>query len=153
MKNTALYLNMISRYNALAFTHSYIFGFRYAGNIYMAYADAEMLPSILKLDNAGRNQGHSIRFCPNKGIKLALMPTATLLCSTKYFDTMVSNSKYNKGEIFEKLVTEHFGQQWHKDNVPFTEDGDITVANIAYQIKFERATFTTEKTLMKLERA
>jgi hypothetical protein len=39
---------------------------------------------------------------------------------------------------------------WEKDNVPFTEDGDLTANGIAYQIKFEKATFTNEKTLARL---
>jgi hypothetical protein len=66
------------------------------------------------------------------------------------FETLVEESKYNKGEIFEKLVTENFGQEWTKDNVPFTKGGDLTVNGIAYQIKFEKATFTNEKTLARL---
>ena len=152
MKNTALLLNMIDRYNALAYTHEYIFGFAFGGNIYMAFASALMLPAILTLDKASRGQGYALRFCPTKDIKTALMPHASLICSKDYFDTLVSNSKYNKGEIFEKLVTEHFGQKWYKDNVPFTDAGDIEYDGIAYQVKFEKASFTTEKTLMKMER-
>ena len=54
------------------------------------------------------------------------------------------------GEVFEKMETEKAGQTWTKDNVPFTIDGDLTVDGIAYQIKYEGATFTNEKTLAKL---
>ena len=152
MTNTALYLNMIDRYNALAYTHDYIFGFHFAGNIYMAYADRSMLPAILALDKASRGQGYALRFKPNKDVKVALMPKATLLCSKDFFDSELENSKYNKGELFEKMVTEHYGQKWHKDNVPFTDAGDLDVDDMSYQIKFEKATFTNEKILMKLER-
>ena len=151
MTNTALYLNMIDRYNALAYTHDYIFGFHFAGNIYMAYADRSMLPAILALDKASRGQGYALRFSPNKSVKVALMPNATLLCSKDFFDSELENSKYNKGELFEKMVTEYYGQEWHKDNVPFTEAGDIDVGDMSYQIKFEKSTFTNEKILMKLE--
>ena len=59
-------------------------------------------------------------------------------------------SKYNRGEVFEKLITEYFGQTWVKDNIPYTEAVDIEVDGIAYQIKFEKATFTNEKTLARL---
>ena len=59
-------------------------------------------------------------------------------------------SKYNFGEVFEKLETERVGQTWVKDNVPFTEDGDLTVDGIAYQIKFEKATFLTEAQALRL---
>ena len=151
--NTALLLNLIDRYDDLAYTHLYIFGFTLDGNVYMAYANSSMLPAVLCVDKASRGQGMALRFCPNKDIKLALMTEAELVCSKQYFEDMLENSKYNKGELFEKLVTERFGQVWHKDNVPFTEDGDVTVEGTAYQVKFERATFTNEKILAKLERA
>ena len=59
-------------------------------------------------------------------------------------------SKYNKGEVFEMLVTQHYGQTWVKDNVPFTEDGDLTVDGIAYQIKFEKATFINEAQMFRM---
>ena len=60
---------------------------------------------------------------------------------------MVETTKYNKGEIFEKLITEYFGMKWEKDNVPFTEGGDIEINGKAFQIKYEKATFTNEKFL------
>jgi len=150
MTNTALFMTLINGYNALSFTHHYIFGFSYKGNIYMAHADADMLPALLNLDKASRGAGYSIRFKPNASKKIALMPNAELICSVKFFEETVANSIYNKGEIFEKMVTERFGQTWEKDHVPFTEDGDITVDGIAYQIKFEKATFISEKGLMNM---
>ena len=152
MTNTALLLDMIRRYDAKAYTHNYIFGFRYKGNVYMAYADHTVLPAILKLDNGSRGVGMALRFVPNNSVRLALMPKAELICSTKYFDEVYTSCKYNRGEVFEKLVTEHFGQTWEKDNVPFTDDGDITVDGIAYQIKFQKATFCNEKSIANLEK-
>ena len=117
----------------------------------MVNATSEILPYVLKLDKASRGQGYSIRFSPNTDQKLLLIAKgATVLCSQMYFDTVVNNSKYNKGEIFERMVTEYYGQEWTKDNVPFTEDGDLTVNGITYQIKYEKATFTNEKTLAKM---
>ena len=151
MMNTALFQNMIDRYNELAFTHNYIYGFYFQNNVYMVETTADIMPYILKLDKASRGAGYALRFCPTKEQKVLLLSKgATLLCSKKFFEESVNNSKYNKGEIFEKMVTEYFGQVWEKDNVPFTEDGDLTANGIAYQIKFEKATFTNEKTLARL---
>lgn len=150
--NTALHMNLINRYNAVAFTHEYIWGFEYKGNIYMAITDASVMPFVTCLDKASRGAGYALRFCPNAQQKLALMPMATLLCSKRFFEDAVAACKYNKGEIFEKMVTEHFGQVWEKDNVPFTEDGDITIDGIAYQIKFQKATFCNEKSIANLEK-
>ena len=151
MTNTTLLLNMIDRYNALAYTHEYIFGYTYKGNVYMAIVNKCILPAILKLDKASRGAGMALRFCPTNDIKVALLPKSEILCSIKYFDEVVASSKYNKGEVFEKIVTEAYGQEWKKDHVPFTEDGDLTVDEVAYQIKYEKATFTNEKSLHRLE--
>lgn len=150
MTNTALFTTMIHRYNESAFTHNYIWGFTYKHNVYMAITTSEVMPIVCKLDKASRGAGYALRFCPNAGQKLALMPSATLLCSEKFFNENVAGSKYNNGEIFEKMVTEYFGQVWEKDNIPYTEAGDIEVDGIAYQIKFQKATFCNEKSLANL---
>lgn len=148
---TTLFKSMIDRYNAVAYTHHYIWGFELKGIIYMATTDSDVMPYVCKLDKASRGCGYALRFCPTTAQKLLLMKNAEVLCSTAYFEAQYSESKYNRGEIFEKLVTEKFGQVWEKDNVPFTEDGDITVNGTAYQIKFQKATFCNEKSITNLE--
>lgn len=152
MMNTALFMNLIDRYNQVAYTHMYIWGFEYKGSIYMATTDASVMPFICTLDRASRGAGYALRFKPNTQQKIALLPNAELICSKKFFEEQVSESQYNKGEIFEKMVTEKFGQVWTKDNVPFTKDGDITVDGTAYQIKFQAATFCNERTIANLEK-
>ena len=147
--NTSLFNHLIDRYNELSYTHNYIFGFTVDGTVYMVNTTSEILPYILMLDKASRGQGYSLRFKPTKAQKTMLLMGATVLCSKKFFDETVATSKYNNGEIFEKMVTECYGQKWHKDTVPFTLDGDLTVNGVAYQIKFEKATFTNEKFLAK----
>ena len=154
MKNNEIKRTLIQFYNKHAFTHNYILGFRMNGNIYYVIVDAKELDFVTKLDKASRGAGYSLRFKPNKAQKNYLMSLgAEILCSEEFFDELCEMSKYNKGEIFEKLVTEMNGQTWVKDNVPFTEDGDLTVNGIAYQLKFEKATFITEAQMMRMERA
>ena len=151
MMNTNLFESMITRYNELSFTHNYIYGFYYQNMVYMVHADESMMPYILKLDKASRGAGYSLRFCPTNAIKVMLISKgAEILCSKEFFDAEVKNSIYNKGEIFEKMVTEFYGQEWEKDNIPFTEAGDLDVYGVAYQIKFEKATFTNEKSLARI---
>lgn len=151
MKNLALFNEMVKTYNDKAFTHEYIFGIDYKGNIYMVKTTSQLLALVLKLDKASRGKGYSLRFKPNNKVReLLLSQGAELICSTETFKSLVAESKYNKGEIFERLVTERFGQTWTKDSVPFTEDGDITVDGIAYQIKYEQATFLTEAQMLRL---
>ena len=149
MKNT-----LIRFYNTHAYTHKYILGFRLNKNIYFVTVDGKELDFVTKLDKASRGAGYSLRFKPNKAQKNYLMSLgAKVLCSEKMFDELKSMSKYNFGELFEKLITEMNGQEWVKDNVPFTEDGDLTVDGVAYQLKFEKATFITEAQMMRMERA
>ena len=150
MTNTTLLQTMIDTYNEIAFTHNYIFGFSYKGTVYMAFANATDLPYLLKLDKASRGQGYALRFSPTTDQKLMLLTNAKAICSTAYFEDTVMDSKYNRGELFEKMVTESFGQVWVKDNIPFTKAGDLKVGRVSYQIKFEKATFCNEKSLAHL---
>ena len=147
----AMLINLIARYNSIAFTHNYIMGFAYKGNIYAAKTVG--LSFGIKLDRASSKNGggYSIRFNPSVEEKKAMIKSGMveLICSQEYFDNMHANSKYNKGEIFEKIITERAGQVWVKDNVPFYAGADLTVNEIAYSIKFEKATICTETTLIK----
>lgn len=43
------------------------------------------------------------------------------------------------------------GKNGEKDNVPFFSGADLTVNNIAYSIKFEKATICIEKTILRCE--
>lgn len=148
MKNTVIFEKLINFYNERSAAHEYIFGFQFAGNIYMSRVDSSLLPFVMTLDKASRGQGMSLRFKPNKVQKALLMEKgADCLCSVDFFMDEVDNSKYNKGEIFEKMVTEYFGQVWTKDNIPYTEAGDISLNGVEIQIKFEKATFTNEKSM------
>ena len=151
-KMTTLFMNMINRYNALSFTHNYVWGFEYKKIIYMAVTTSEVLPYVCKLDKASRGAGYALRFCPNAEQKVSLLPSASPLCSAEYFNSLVENSAYNRGEIFEMLVTEKFGQVWTKDNVPFTKAGDVECNGVAYQVKFQKATFCNEQTLRNLSK-
>ena len=156
MTNLTILQTMTARYEALAFTHNYIFGFIDRGIVYAVVTDSSVLPYALTLDRASSKNGggYSVRFSPNKAQKEMLKTAGKLIavCSEDQFNEMVKTSKYNKGEIFEMLMTEYFGQTWTKDNVPFTEAGDIEAEGIAYQVKFQKATFCTESSLRNLSK-
>ena len=66
---------------------------------------------------------------------------------------LLNTDKYNKGEIFEKLVTEFFGQTWVKDTIPFWVQGDIEVDGRQIQIKLDSATLMNTKQIAKFKRA
>lgn len=153
MTNATMFNELVNGYNALAYTHNYMFGYEDRGNIYCTITTSEVLPYVCTLDRASRGAGFSLRFKPNKSQKELLKTNYTfIVCSADFFKATCNEMKYNRGELFEKLITEWYGQTWVKDNVPFTEDGDLTVDGIAYQIKYEKATFINEKTLYKMNK-
>ena len=125
-------INLIARYNSIAFTHNYVMGFTYEGNVYAI--NAVGLTFGIRLDRASSKNGggYSLRFKPSVEEKEAMIKSGMveLICSQEYFDNMHANSKYNKGEIFDA-------------------GADLTVNGIAYSIKFEKATICTETTLIK----
>jgi len=147
-------------YNKVAFTDKYILGWTLKHVVYFTICDRELVDWVTCLDKASRGAGYALRFKPNTDQKYMLMANgAEVLCSEKLFDEYLEetyiNEKgkevhYNRGEVFERLITEKAGQVWTKDNVPFTMAGDIEWNGVAYQIKFEKATFTNEKSLMNL---
>lgn len=149
--NQTIFRLLIAKYNQLSFTHQYLFGYAYRGTIYCTTATADVLPFVCTLDLASHGGGYALRYRPNNEQKRLLQGFQTFaLCSTEFFEAELEGFKYNRGELFEKMVTEHFGQEWKKDTVPFTKAGDIVVNGTHYQIKYEKATFTNEKTLQNL---
>lgn len=151
MNKQAIFNTLVNYYHSKSFTDNYIFCFEFDGVIYMVFCNGKDFQFGVKLDKASRGAGYSLRFKPTKKDKINLLAKgATAICSKAFFENMVKNSKYNKGEIIEKLVTEYHGQEWEKDNVPFTDDGDLTINGIAYQIKFERATFINEAQMNRM---
>lgn len=145
---------LIKCYHDNAYTDNYIFGVEVKNTIYMVKKRCTVadLEHYLTVQHASRDQGESIRFAPRTAEKVELIADGEVrpLCSKAYFETLVSNSKYNRGQIFEKLVTEYHGQSWKADNVPFTVAGDIEVDGIPYQIKFQKASFLSEGQMLRL---
>lgn len=151
MTNTTIFNQLIKDYNKHSFTHEYVFGFSYQGIIYSVETTNACLPYILTLDKASRGAGYSLRFKPTNEQKLYLLSLgAKAICSAELFNGILENSIYNRGELFESIITEMAGQRWKKDNVPFYMGSDLSTNGHEYQIKFEKATFTNEKQMMKL---
>lgn len=152
----AIKRTLVNGYKDFAFTDQYIYGFVYKKVVYVAFADDSILDFISVIGKASskRGGGYKLRFRPTKVQKEFLMNSKECfpLCSEKYFEEIVAESKYNRGSIFEMLVTNYYGQEWQPDSVPFTVAGDLVVNGVAYQIKFQEATYTSEKTLANLRK-
>lgn len=148
---------MIQKYDEKSFTHLYIIGIKWKKQVVACVVTSAVLEKITMVDKASRGAGYSLRFKPNTTIRLYLLKNALAtykICSVDELERVAREEvgkRTNRGSAFEKLVTEYFGQEWHKDSVPFTEAGDIEVNGKAYQIKYEGATFCNEKQLRGLE--
>jgi len=135
-------LALMNCYHAHAKADSYILGFAYKNRTYAIKTDESEMMRYAKLEKASRNQGSNLRLRFNTLDKLDLINKGAFVIGDK---DIVNDEKYNKGEKFEKIITEMYGQTWNKDHVPWWEDGDITVDGEKIQIKYEDASVMTEK--------
>lgn len=153
MNNTqpnAKLAQMITDYERLSAANSYLIGFEQTGKLYVT----EMLKlrdDCLKLDKAAESKGgmYKIRVRISAKVKAMLIATKQAACwgDVKLLDY---NDKYNKGEHFERAVTEKLtGKSWMKDSVPFYVAGDIEYKGKQVQIKFDGAELTNERTLAR----
>lgn len=140
---------LIRNYRKYSVADSYILGFIVDKMLYMLEV-AEIAPRFLNVEEASRNQGENLRLRLKKAHKASLMKKQPICLGSA--DCLVAD-KYNKGEIFEKLVTEYFGQTWKKDTVPFYKDGDITVNGKKIQIKLDSATLMNTKQIKNIKKA
>lgn len=152
--------NLLERYEALAATKSYIFGFVKDGIVYACRVEnaEKLLPYIVIVGSASRGMGYSLRYNPNNAQKMMIIEASSEIKSICSFQFMEDNKgKYgNRGHFFEVVCAQAFGGiQNKKSNAKFTECGDITLNGKQYQVKFGcnqgAATFTNEATLSNLE--
>lgn len=153
MKNTTTdHILMCDAYTRISYTHDYVFAFVLDGMFYavkMDNVDSRTLVLFTTTSRASSKRGGyaTLRFRPTTAIKRAIVEMGNVVykCNKAAFVAMCNSNKYNKGENAEKLITEKvFGETWYKDSVPFTDGADVS----HYQIKFEGATFCTEKQLV-----
>ena len=111
---------------------------------------AEIMPRFLNVEAASRNQGMNLRLRLTKAQKEAFMKKNPICLGDV---DILTATAYNKGENFEKAVTEYFGQEWVKDTIPFYMQGDINVNGKEIQIKLDTATLTNTKQITKLKKS
>lgn len=137
---------MIKAYRTYSAADNYILGFVYEKMLYMVRV-AEIMPRYLNVEVASRNQGENLRLRLKKAHKEQLLKKAPICLGSA---DCLNSDKYNKGEIFEKLVTEYYGQTWKKDTIPFWVQGDININGEEVQIKLDSATLMNTKQMAKL---
>jgi hypothetical protein len=100
---------MIKWYRNKSAAEKYILGYVVDKKLYFSMVN-EIMPRFLNVEQASRNQGDNLRLRLKKAHKNSLMKNSICLGSAD----LLNADKYNKGEIFEKLITEYFGQVWEK---------------------------------------
>lgn len=151
MNDLTLHLTLVNAYHTNAYTNDYIFCFILDYKFYavkMENVDMTTLVAISNVDRTSSKRGGyaTLRFRPTNAVKRAIVEMGNVVykCTAVNFATECNSNKYNKGENAERIVTEKvFGEKWVKDNVPFTDGADVS----HYQIKFQGATFATERQL------
>ena len=139
--------NLLNAYEATSAAAAYIIGFLMNNKVYEIIL--ETLPEwLVGMDRESTSHGGARKL----RIRMNALARARLInLGAAYIGTAdeVLASRKNKGEAFEKYVTERAGQEWHKDSVPYFMDGDITIGGVKYQIKFESASLANENTIAK----
>ena len=113
---------------------------------------AHIADNFLKFDRMSSKRGGWAKI----RVKLSAMDRKTLVARGQAIllgsaDLLETADKYNKGERFERIITETLtGEQWVKDSIPFNVAGDITLNGQEVQIKFDGAELTNERTLMRM---
>lgn len=140
---------MVTIYNRLAGAHKYLVGFVYDGKVYYVIVSFAELVSFLKLDRASSKRGGfaKLRVKLNAEQRYALVHSGRALVLGEA-EMLEADAHYNKGENFEKAVTELLaGERWEKDSKPFWECGDVQLGGEEVQVKLDNAELTNEKTL------
>lgn len=139
---------MIKTYRKYSAADSYIIGFISDKMLYFVEV-SEIMPRFLNIEEASRNQGDNLRLRLKKAHKASFMKKNPICLGSA---NLLTEGKYNKGENFEKLVTEYYGQTWEKDTIPFWVQGDINLSGKEVQIKFDGATLINAKQIKKLQK-
>lgn len=109
------------------------------------------------LDRAAESKGgaQSLRFKPTAEEKEQMIADGAIkVCTAEHFvevcKMLATTYGNNKGHGFEYVMAEAHGQTWEKDTLKWWEGPDMVIDGITYQLKFEKATFTTETQLRKV---
>lgn len=144
---------MVAIYGKYAGAHKYLVGFTRGNSVYYVLVSFRDLFAFLKLDHASSKRGgHAkirVRVSSTQAMALINRGQAVKLCG---LEELNADSKYNKGENFERVVTELLaGEVWVKDSVPFWVKGDVNLNGEEVQVKLDGAELTNERTVAKAE--
>lgn len=141
---------MRKEYKKYTAAEGYAIGFHIDNIVYCAMIDD--IPrryATIQKESKSNGGGYGLYInVRNKKAKTELLKKAVVVGTLEDLE-----GKYNKGVKFEKLVYEINGQTFRgKDNVKFTEGGDIVIDGKQIQVKYEHARICYDRTLQKLKK-
>lgn len=145
---------LVNGYHHSAFTSRYVMGYQKSGIVYASVVNMtpELLKAITKVwASSDKEKSLALRYRPNlKQVAMIERNATTIkaICKVDELQALASKIKGNLGDAFELLVIQAFnGHKIGKQNTDFMTAGDMVVDGTHYQVKYNKATFTTVKTL------
>ncbi len=140
--------DLITAYATHTAAHTYILGFVFGGNLYRVTLTFAELTAYIRQSRTSSQKGAvlqaRIRVKSKQAAELVESGKALLMGTAE----MLEDDKHNRGEIFEKIITETLtGKTWKKDSTPFWKAGDIELNGEQIQIKLSEAELTNEKAI------
>lgn len=143
--------NAIRYYRKFSGADAYILGFIYKHELYVITVN-EIMPRFMRVERSSAKKGahEKLQFRLNNQYKEQLIRKGAQKIGT---ETDLLEIPNNKGVSFERMVYRMNGQEpREKDNIRFTEGGDINVNGVEYQVKLEGAQIVEFKTLNKIQK-
>jgi len=148
---------LTDRYHAMSAADAYIIGFPRHGKVYAVRVSFNELCTCLRESrkSSARGGAYQLRvYIPSvEMMKFIATGRATAIADESELDATFNGKKLNKGDAFEKLVTEKLaGKNWEGHNsVPFYKAGDVNINGEEIQVKFQNAELTNEDTMARAE--
>lgn len=143
--------NAIRYYRKFSGADAYILGFIYKHELYSITVD-EIMPRFMRVEKSSAKKGahEKLQFKLRNEHKEQLIRKGAQKIGT---ETDLLEIPNNKGVSFERMVYRMNGQEpREKDNIRFTEGGDINVNGVEYQVKLEGAQIVEFRTLNKIQK-
>lgn len=143
--------NAIRYYRKFSGADAYILGFIYKHELYATTVD-EIMPRFMRVEKSSVKKGahEKLQFRLRNEHKEQLIRKGAQKIGT---ETDLLEIPNNKGVSFERMVYRMNGQEpREKDNIRFTEGGDINVNGVEYQVKLEGAQIVEFRTLNKIQK-
>ena len=143
--------NAIRYYRKFSGADAYILGFIYKHELYAITVD-EIMPRFMRVERSSAKKGghEKLQFRLRNEHKEQLIRKGAQKIGTE--EDLLEIPR-NKGVSFERMVYRMNGQEpREKDNIRFTEGGDINVNGVEYQVKLEGAQIVEFRTLTKIQK-